>query len=113
MTQQFLFADERKPPPASHRLDPPTSHAAEARHTASGRRARHAEIVLGLVRWMPDATAAELWDAATPGEKRELGDVYEIRRRLSDGRATGIFRRSEHGRACSVTGKTMVTWRIA
>lgn len=84
MVQLSLFANERKPRPASHRADPETSHEAELKHRDNGRCALHADIALKLVRQNPDLTACELWWIATGDDRETIGDLYELRRRLSD-----------------------------
>jgi len=72
--------------PASHRNDPATSHAAEARVTRSGTRKNHAELVLEAVRKNPGLTAPELMPITRLGE-------YQVRRRLSDLREAGKVQR--------------------
>ena len=95
----------------SHRDDPATSREAAERHVASGRRERHAEIVLGLVQRFPAATAIELWYLATDAERAELKEPQEIRRRLVCLRKRGLVRRGP-ARHCTVRGTSQVTWFV-
>ena len=92
-------------PPATHANDPPTSAAAERRVTDSGTRARHASIVLRLVRAYPGRTAVEL-HRLQDGDGLER---HEISRRLSDLEKAGSVRKGVE-RPCSVNGTQMVTW---
>lgn len=105
MEERSLFDDV----PASHTSDPASSHQAERQHTASGRRAVHAEIVLKLLRRLPQSTAVELWQSASAAVKKELVEMQEVRRRLCDLKAKGLARQSGC-RACRIKGSTMVTW---
>ena len=95
--------------PAARSSDPPTSHEAAANATESGRRQRHAEIVLAIVRRRPGSTYVELFAAATDVEQRELGDAYEAMRRLNDLCKAGLVCKSE-ARVCCVKGSRMTTW---
>ncbi len=96
--------------PIVHDCDPPTSAAAADRLTRTGARQRHAETVLAVVRRLPGRTAVELWDGCTDGERAELGEMQEVRRRLTDLQHAGHVVAGE-SRRCSVKGSSMVTWR--
>jgi hypothetical protein len=98
--------------PVAHTADPPTSAEAAARVTASGRRAAHARLVLALVRRHPGSTAVELWAAANAGEQADLGEMQEVRRRLTDLLHAGRVRQGD-ARACRVRKSKMVTWSAA
>jgi len=95
--------------PATANADPDTSAAAEAEHTASGRREAHARVALGLVRLWPGETGHELWSHATAAEKTALKGYHELYRRLADLKGIGLVK---HGpkRKCRVKGTAMVTW---
>lgn len=95
------------PNPVAHACDPLTSHEAALAVTASGVRARHAEIVLQLVQAKPGATAIELMAAQVGTDLTE----YQIRRRLVDLEAKGLVEKGA-ARACLVRGTKMVTWRV-
>lgn len=99
--------------PRSHRNDPATSAEAAANHRESGKHRKHSELVLSLVKRHPGRTACELWELATPAEKVELGDYYEVRRRLSDmsSLALPLVRKAEP-RECSVKRTKQVTWEL-
>lgn len=70
--------------PISHTDDPSTSHESADTHTASGRREKHAAIVLDTVRRFPGFTAIELWDCCCSEEKQAMKEPQEVRRRLTD-----------------------------
>lgn len=95
--------------PAAHANDPPTSHDAARQHTASGRRKRHAEIVLQLVRREPGRTACELFAWATLGEQSVLGEQQEVRRRLTDLLHKALVRQGP-ARGCEVRNTKQITW---
>ena len=98
MHDQFTF------PPATHRTDPSTSHAAEHRITATGQRRTHCDRVLSVVRRYPRMTAIELlpWLGLTE---------YQVRRRLTD--LKNMHRiRIAGTRRCGVKGTTMSTWEV-
>lgn len=95
--------------PIAHAADPQSSHEAAEKHTASGKRARHAEIVLALVKKFPGQTALELWDDATVEQQDELKEYQEIRRRLTDLEKANLIRQGPT-RRCSVRFTPMLTW---
>lgn len=109
MTQPTMFdaADN----PIAHANDPATSHAAADAVTRSGRRDRHCQLVLDLVRRHPGRTAVELWSMADLDAREELAELQEVRRRLTDLAATGRVVRGP-SRNCGVRGSLMVTWWI-
>lgn len=100
MEQDELFSN-----PIAHTNDPTTSHLAADKITKSGKRVKHADIVLDLVQRFPDSTAVELVEQ---GSLRE----YQVRRRLTDLMHAGKVVRGA-GRECRVRGSQMVTWRAA
>jgi hypothetical protein len=73
-------------PPATHRWDARTSLEAELAITTSGKRQRHADLVLAEVRAFPGLTAHDY------GERTGLGRV-EAARRLSDLKFAGRVQR--------------------
>jgi hypothetical protein len=97
MAQLDLFAL-----PAASRAEP-TSIAAEARHTASGARQRHIDLVVACVRSRPGLTGAEIGAAVGL-------ELHESRRRCSDARSLGLIVPSGQ-RVCEITSHTSLTWR--
>jgi hypothetical protein len=95
--------------PIAHTTDPATSHEAAARVTATGKRARHAAIVLTLVQRHKGETAVELWYDATDADRRELKEPQEVRRRLTDLADRGLVRQGL-SRICRYRNTRMVTW---
>lgn len=91
--------------PASHANDPASSREAEQRVTENGKRAKHALIVLGLVRRFPGYTAVELTREQGPGGLER----HEVSRRLSDLRNAGMVREGAT-RPCRVAGTNQTTW---
>jgi hypothetical protein len=96
----------------SHRHDPDTSGEAAASYAAAGKRTRHRELVLGLVRRLPGLTACELWAGATAAERAELGELQRVRQRLTDLLADGRVRQGSK-RQCRERGSLQMTWLIA
>ena len=97
--------------PTTHTHDPATSHQADKEHRASGKRDRHRVLVLGLVIRHPDCTACELWQLATPEEKTLLGEMQEVRRRLTDLLHMMDVKQTA-SRTCTVKGTTQTTWDV-
>ena len=95
--------------PVCHTNDPPTSREAAVSHASSGRRAKHAKLVLALVMAHPGRTAVELYHHATADVKAELKEMQEVRRRLTDLQAAGLVRQGGQ-RKCSVKKTTQVIW---
>jgi hypothetical protein len=95
--------------PIVHRTDPPTSDLAASEHTRSGKRGRHARLVLQLVRDLPGRTAIELWHEAGAAAQAELKEPQEVRRRLTDLLHIGLVQQSGQ-RKCRIRGNTMMTW---
>lgn len=95
-------------PQAAANADPDTSHEAAERMTVSGRRQRHAALVLDLVRRFPGSTSVELHQAQS-GESRL--DRHEVSRRLADLKAMGLVRQGDK-RTCRIRGTNMVTWFV-
>ena len=114
--QRSLFALDTPPHaqhgrnvPTTHTSDPVTSHQADEHHRASGKRDRHRVLVLGLVIRHPGKTACELWSLATPEEKSLLGEMQEVRRRLTDLHHMMDVKQTP-ARTCTVKGTTQTTW---
>ena len=97
--------------PTTHTPDPETSHQADANHRDSGKRDRHRVLVLGLVIRHPGKTACELWALATQEEKALLGEMQEVRRRLTDLHHLMDVRQTP-ARTCTVKGTTQTTWDV-
>ncbi len=95
--------------PRSHSHDPITSHEAESRHTASGRRQRNADLVYDLATKHPASTAIELWDSAGAEIQSALKEPQEVRRRLTDLASVGRVQQGPP-RVCRVRGTRQVTW---
>lgn len=96
--------------PIAHTADPATSHEAAEVLTRTGRRQRHADAVLNLVKLYPGRTAVELWQFAGDWDlTAELKEMQEVRRRLVDLEAAGKVRQGP-ARKCSVRGTRQVTW---
>lgn len=88
-------------PPATHRDDPATAHAAARAVTRSGQRKRHADLVVACVEDAPGLSAVAV------GERTGLGHI-EAQRRLSDLQNKGMVRQ---GQRVSVQGRRdMVSW---
>ena len=96
----------------SHTNDPTSSADAIEAHARKGKLTGNKLLVLALVRRHPFSTANELWELATPEEKKILSEVQGVRRRLTDLFAARLVNRTEP-RACRVKGNTMVTWFTA
>lgn len=118
--QLNMFAPDPIPPhaqhgrtvPTTHTHDPETSRQADAHHRESGKRDRHRVLVLALVIRHPDSTACELWHYATPEEREILGEMQEVRRRLTDLSQDpwgDVFRMP--ARPCRIKGTNQSTWR--
>lgn len=95
--------------PVTHSHDPQSSRLAIAKHVASGKRAKHAEIVLTYVTFLPGSTAVELWDALRPEDRAALAEMQEVRRRLCDLENNGSVCKGIM-RTCRIRGSKMVTW---
>lgn len=93
----------------SHTNDPTSSSDAVEAHAKRGKLTGNKLLVLALVRRHPFSTANELWELATPDERKTLSEVQEVRRRLTDLFAFGLVNRTAP-RPCKVKGNTMVTW---
>lgn len=100
MTQLTLFDLGAQ----SRTTDPPSSHEAAERVTASGRRDANARAVLALVTTHPGQTSVELWQLSAGRLER-----HEVSRRLADLERLGRVTRGPL-RACRVRGTTMLTW---
>jgi hypothetical protein len=98
--------------PTTHTSDPVTSHQADEHHRASGKRDRHRVLVLSMVIRHPGNTACELWQLATPEERSILGEMQEVRRRLTDLHHMMDVKQTA-SRTCTVKGTTQTTWRVA
>jgi hypothetical protein len=109
MKQRNLYGEDAYGSPIVHANDPASSRHAADRHTRSGKRTRNADLVLALVKVYPRKTANELWELASDGDKAQLGDYYEVRRRLDDLRDAGKIRVHDE-RKCTVKGSLMQTW---
>jgi hypothetical protein len=92
--------------PAAAAADPESSHRAAARHTQSGARSRHCDMVLALVRALPGSTSVELWHQQASQARLER---HEVSRRLSDLLRAGLVRQGPP-RECRVRAARMVTW---
>lgn len=114
--QRSLFANDAPAhaqhgrTPTTHTNDPETSHQADAHHRDSGKRDRHRVLVLGLVIRHPGKTACELWALATTEDQALLGEMQEVRRRLTDLLNACDVRRSEKPVTCSIKGTGQHTW---
>ena len=97
--------------PAAHSRDPATSHEAAKRHTESGARGRNAALVMFLVREHPASTAVELWELAGDAIRATLGEMQEVRRRLTDLEFAGKVKKGEQ-RACTIKKNKMLTWLL-
>lgn len=102
MNQRNLFD---LPPPASHNVDPWTSHAAEREHTNTGVRGAHCAAVLELVIRNPGFTASELEEVAP-------FDLQEVRRRLTDLKHADKVCQGEARKALG-RRKAETTWWVA
>jgi Fic family protein len=91
-------------PQASHSDDPDTSKAAERHVTESGSRSAHANIVRHeLLKEPTGLTAPEI------AERTEL-EEYQVRRRLTDLRKTGLVSRTFETREWPKTGRQQSVW---
>ena len=98
--EQFNF------PPASHSVDPPSSHLAEHAHTNSGQRKTNLHIVVNGLKQHRNSTGAELAHYLNM-------DVYEVRRRLSDAKGmTPPLVRQKGMRPCRINKKSSVVWDV-
>jgi len=95
--------------PIAHTNDPVTSHLAADYVTRTGKRGTHVTLVVNLVRAYPGMTACELWQLGSDPDRRELGELQEIRRRLTDADAALLVKQGP-ARKCRVRGSTQVTW---
>ena len=93
-------------PPTSKTTDPVTSHIAEEKITASGKRQTHALIVLGFIRRYSDQTSGEI----AAGLHAVL-NLYQVRRRLPDLEHLGLIEKSGT-RKCSQFDSLQCTWRV-
>ena len=98
--------------PSAHRDDPVTSHEAAARVAKSGRRQRNREIVLAMVKILPESTGHELWMRAADAQRVELRDHNELYRVLADLKNRGLLRQGPEPRVCTVRKTRMVTWLV-
>jgi len=87
--------------------DPPTSHEAAAQ--AAGKLARHAQIVLALLKAHPGSTWRELYEAANDADRDELKEPQQVLRRLDTLKKAGLARDGE-ARACRVKWTTARVW---
>lgn len=87
-------------PPATHKSDSVEAFKAEGEQERSGRRERHLEAVLRVVREHPGLTAARI------GEITKLGHI-EAQRRLSDAKTKGMVYQDGKG---DYQGRTMSLW---
>jgi hypothetical protein len=87
------------------RRDGPVTSALGALHAASNISPLQAEALEAVRRW-PDRTATEL------ARHRGDGDPRKINRRLGELRAMGAIVEGP-ARACNVTGRPALTWRMA
>jgi len=100
--------------PHSRNTDPMPSHLAGEHITASGRRARHIDIVTRAVEENPGHTARELcWligrDESLDQATRDALDYHEVVRRLSD--AKGVQIRVGWHRPCTIKpGRDVSVW---
>ena len=94
----------------ARRTDPPTSHEAAARVTASAAAATQAGLVLALLRHYPGKTSAELavMSRVDPTTLIIL-DRSEVARRLPELTEDCLAEKGEI-RVCGVSGKRAVTW---
>lgn len=90
-------------PTAVRVTDPVSSHVAHDEHTASGRRARHAEDVFAVVESRPGLTYREV------ASYINWLEPVEVMRRLSDLAEQGRAERGEQ-RTCSISGRRSLTW---
>ena len=116
MTTLFSNDPDQRPrwdftAPMSHTNDPPTSKIAAEKHVRSGKAATHAAAVLEIVRRHPGRTAVELWELATDAEKQMLGEMQEVRRRLTGLKIAGAVKIGPN-RFCPVKGTKQVTWEV-
>lgn len=95
--------------PNVHRNDGASSSLAAESMERSGKRQRHAEIVLALVAQFPGCTAVELWDHTSAETRAELVEMQEVRRRLTDLQAAELVVQGDE-RLCRVRCSKMGTW---
>lgn len=88
--------------PIARASDPMSSHLAANEMTASGRRGQQIAWAIAAVRAYPGRTSQELCEVTGI-------DRYTLARRLPDAVTAGAIRKGIQ-RACSVTGKTALTW---
>lgn len=94
--------------PIAANCDPATSHIAAEDQTRSGKRDRHAKIVLAMVRSNPGQTACELWELATAADRAELHEMQRVRQRLSDMNGVNVVQGPS--KICTVRGTRQMTW---
>ena len=95
--------------PIAHSDDGPPSREAAARLEDSGARRRNADTVLAMVRKWPGLTCVELWVQEGQGVLADLGELQEVRRRMTDlWHARRVLRGDS--RKCRVKGSLMYTW---
>ncbi len=92
--------------PLAHADGPSTSHEAVARHTESGKRATHCDLVEVYVRDNPGMTGRELFVNTTV---HLVVDLVELRRRLTDLKNQSRIRQGKQ-RVCAVKRTIAVTW---
>ena len=91
-------------PPASRRIDPPTSHQAE-QSVNVGTRQKQMHQLAELIREHPDKTGNELSLHGTLTER-------QISRRLNDAHTNGLIKISGE-RPCSISNRRARVWRVA
>jgi len=98
--------------PLFHTGDPSSSSDAAHAHVTSGAQAKHAIMVLSMVAARPGCTAVELWTKATAKQQKELRELQEVRRRLTDLHHAGYVRQGVI-RSCTVRkDRRMVPWFV-
>ena len=107
-----LFGEMDSYKPKSHTSDPATSHEAARKHAESGKFARNKAVVLEMVRARPNCTATELWDGASRNDQYILGEMQEVRRRITDLSQEGKIVCGP-ARACRIKGSSMLVWSVA
>lgn len=98
--------------PASRASDPPSSHAAEQQHTASGARHGNCAVVLAILRRQTEpVTFRQVYAAATDAELDGLGEggAVEVMRRLNDLREAKMVRNGPSA-ICPISRKRVQTW---
>ena len=100
---ESLFRDA----PMARATDPETSRIAANEQIVSGRRERHAAIILEWVKRWPGSTAVELVASAMLDHKGI--SRHEVSRRLPELESAGLVRRGD-SRNCSFSGTKQLTW---